>query len=93
MAKITLNSSSLSLSEAFDNFLFAKSAQGVTDKTINGYKSHFKCISNHLDISMDLASFKKDHVQHMISSMRQSEVSRNTRKAGLFQVFCFFFSL
>jgi len=46
MAKITLNSSSLSLSEAFDNFLFAKSAQGVTDKTISGYKRHFKCISN-----------------------------------------------
>ena len=33
MARITLNSS-LSFAEAFDNFIFHKTAQGVTDKTI-----------------------------------------------------------
>lgn len=47
MARITLNSS-LTFAEAFDNFIFHKTAQGVTDKTISCYKSHFKSISNYL---------------------------------------------
>ena len=48
MATIKLNSS-LSMTEAFESFIFSKSAQGVTDKTIKCYRSHFKSISNYLD--------------------------------------------
>ena len=54
MGKISLNSS-LTMAEAFDNFIFAKSAQGLTDKTLKSYQSHFKCISKYLDTSIQLA--------------------------------------
>ena len=55
MGKISLNSS-LTMTEAFDNFIFAKSAQGLTDKTLKSYQSHFKCISNYLDTTIKLNS-------------------------------------
>ena len=50
MVQFNFNSPTLTMEEAFENFLFAKSAQGVTEKTIKSYKSHFHCISKHLDI-------------------------------------------
>ena len=46
MAKVNLNSP-LTMEGAFEGFLFSKSAQGVTDKTLKSYRSHFKCISNY----------------------------------------------
>ena len=57
MAKINLNSP-LTMEEAFESFLFSKSAQGVTDKTLKSYRSHFKCISKYLDIC--LSRFEAD---------------------------------
>lgn len=51
MAKISLTSS-LSFADAFENFIFYKASQGVTDKTIECYRSHFKSISNYIDIMM-----------------------------------------
>lgn len=61
MAKINLNSS-LTMAEAFESFLFSKSAQGLTDKTIKSYQSHFKCISNYLDTTIKLNSLKKEKI-------------------------------
>lgn len=77
MARITLNSS-LTFAEAFDNFIFHKTAQGVTDKTISCYKSHFKSISNYLDTSIELSTLNKITIQKMISEMRQANLSPNT---------------
>ena len=55
MAKVNLNSP-LTMEEAFESFLFSKSAQGLTDKTLKSYKSHFKCISKYLDTTIKLNS-------------------------------------
>ena len=54
MKKLNSISPTLTMEEAFENFLFAKSAQGVTEKTIKSYKSHFHCISKHLDTSIEV---------------------------------------
>ncbi len=37
MKKLNSKSPTLTMEEAFENFLFAKSAQGVTEKTIKSY--------------------------------------------------------
>jgi site-specific recombinase XerD len=78
MKKLNSNSPTLTMEEAFENFLFAKSAQGVTEKTIKSYKSHFHCISKHLDTSIELSSLKKQSIHKMIASMRASNLSQNT---------------
>ena len=58
MAKVNLNSP-LTMEEAFESFLFSKSAQGLTDKTLKSYKSHFKCISKYLDTTINLFRFPR----------------------------------
>ena len=78
MKKLNSKSPTLTMEEAFENFLFAKSAQGVTEKTINGYKSHLHCISKHLDTSIELSSLKKETTYKMIASMRASNLSPNS---------------
>ena len=45
MARIKFNSSTLTLDEAFEKFLFSKNAQGVKEKTLIGYENHLHCIS------------------------------------------------
>ena len=78
MARIMRNSSNLTVEEAFSNFLFSKSAQGVTEKTMEGYKVHFHSIAKHLDTSTKLSSLKKEDLNRMIVSMRLSKLSQNT---------------
>jgi site-specific recombinase XerD len=77
MASINLNSSP-SIEEAFESFLFSKSAQGVTDKTLKSYKSHFQCISKRLDTSIKLNNLKKETIYKMIAEMRHTDLSPNT---------------
>ena len=77
MARNRLNSSP-TMAEAFENFLFSKSAQGVTDKTLKSYKGHFKSISNYFDTSIKLKSLKKEEIYRMISEMREANLSPNT---------------
>lgn len=77
MAKVNLNSP-LTMEEAFESFLFSKSAQGLTDKTLKSYKSHFKCISKYLDTTIKLNSLKKETIYKMIAEMRQTDLSPNT---------------
>ncbi len=60
MDRITLNSSKMAIEEAFEYFLFAKNAQGLTEKTIHSYRDHCHCISNYLDTSMALSDLKKE---------------------------------
>ena len=51
MMKIPMKTG-LSITEYFDDFIIAKQAQGLADKTIKSYKSHLKGISRHLDVEM-----------------------------------------
>lgn len=76
MAK--LNCSSITMADAFESFLYYKTAQGVTDKTLESYRSHFKSISKHLDTSIQLSQLSRDHIQCAISEMRQSNLSPNS---------------
>ena len=48
MAKISICSSQ-SIESAIEDFIFCKTAQGVTKATINCYKSHLQCMSKYLD--------------------------------------------
>ena len=43
---------SASVSQVFERFIMASLAKGVSESTIKTYRSHFKCISHHLDIDI-----------------------------------------
>lgn len=77
MGKIKLNSS-LTFQEAFEDFLFYKQSEGITDKTLSSYRSHFQCITKYIDPSMYLSSLTKNDIQQMIVEMKKKNLRTNT---------------
>lgn len=67
-----------SIESCYEEFLSACSARGLSEKTISTYRSHLRCISKHLDITMPLAELSRSNVDAMISSMRLVGLANNS---------------
>ena len=53
-------------------------AKGIKEKTAKSYRSHFKSLSKHIDMTMTFDALTKRHVEAMILSMRQSDLAHNS---------------
>ena len=58
MTEITLNPSR-TIAETFDDFLHAKRAKGLVEKTLQSYASNFKAMSRHLNVEQDIVDLCK----------------------------------
>ena len=70
--RIVKTTSSAAIEEVFPRFVTAKAAIGVSDSTIKTYRSHFCCISKHLDITIPFDRLTKEHLDNMIVAVRRS---------------------
>jgi len=77
MKKITMKTSS-TVAETFEDFLIAKKARGLSDKTLVTYKQHFSAISRYLQIDVSIDDVTKADLENMISSMRESSLATNS---------------
>lgn len=77
MATIKLNKHP-NLNDAFNDFLLYKASQGLAEKTLRTYKSHFSGIFKYLNPSMKLSDLKRRDIQNMIAQMRERNLSVNT---------------
>lgn len=77
MPKIKLKTD-LSVNDAFDSFILSKRAQGITNKTVETYKGHLRCISHHLNIFQPLSNISRKEYDLMIISMKESGLSTNS---------------
>ena len=68
----------LSIKEAFENFVVAQTAKGVSDKTVETYHAHFRSIGKHLDTSLTFDVLKQTDLDRMVVSMRQSGLAHNS---------------
>lgn len=68
MARIKLNNS-LTINDAIENFLFYKMTQGVTEQTIDYYKSSFQKIFKHLNTNENLSALTQKDLQSVIRSI------------------------
>ena len=66
------------ISAVFEEFVRARTADGVSPVTLQTYHNHLHCISNHLDIEMPLAELTRDDLNTMVVSMRQSGLAHNS---------------
>lgn len=48
-----------SVAEVYQDFIFAKTAEGVSDITIRNYHQHLHNISKYLDIEMSICSLSE----------------------------------
>ena len=62
----------------FDDFIIAKKAQGLADKTIKSYQSQFRAINNHLDVNVPIEDITKSDLEKMVTSMRNSNLAANS---------------
>ena len=76
--KIEVNTDSLSLQEVFPRFVAHQIANGVSEKTVQTYKSHLHSISKHFDLSIPFADLTQDDINACIVSMRQSGLAHNS---------------
>lgn len=75
---ISLEQHNLTMSEAFEEFINSRMANGVKDITIKSYRGHFHSISNHLDTRMPISSIEKKDIEKMIVSMRKAQLRSAT---------------
>ena len=58
--KISMNGhNGQSVAEVYQDFIFAKTAEGVSDITIRNYHQHLHNISKYLDIEMSICSLSE----------------------------------
>ena len=77
--KITMNGhNGQSVAEVFQDFIFAKTAEGVSDITIRNYHQHLHNISKYLDIEMSMRSLSKRDLEDMICAMRAAGLAHNS---------------
>ena len=70
---------SLTLEEAFKNFLFFKTTQGLSKSTLDSYKGTLlTCIPKYLDTSILLSDLNSKKIQIMIFALREANLSPNT---------------
>ena len=78
--KITMKQAGagLSIKGAFEDFVVSQMAKGVSDKTVETYRSHFKSIGKYLDTEMTFGSVRQADLDRMIVSMRQNGLAQNS---------------
>ncbi len=75
--KITMETK-ISIAEYFNDFIIAKKAQGLADKTLKSYKQQFKSLSRHLDVAIPIDELKKSDLDKMVTSMRNTNLATNS---------------
>lgn len=94
MAKITMKTAYLpTVEKIFSLWLSASAAKGVTDKTLETYRSHFQAIGKRLDTSLPIAELTTGILNGMILQMRQENlsdcsISSYTRTLKVFLSWC-----
>lgn len=71
------------LEKVFERFVIDRTAQGVSEKTLRTYRSHFRCISRHIDNSIVFSSITQDNIDKMVVSMRESGLSSSSIESYL----------
>lgn len=77
MATIKIKKS-LTLDDAFENFLLVKNSQGLTEATLTNYKSALHCLSKYMDTSIPISDLQKSDLQKVFTKMRSINLSTNT---------------
>ena len=79
MREITMNSGAgRSFKEVFEEFVISKTAQGVSEATLDNYHYHMKNISHYLDTERDFDDIKKKDIEIMAVAMRKAGIKHNS---------------
>jgi integrase/recombinase XerD len=77
MARIKLQQGN-TVANIFAEFISAKRAKGLVNKTIHSYVNHFQAVSRHLNVEQDIVNLCKSDLDKMVASMRDAGLSPNS---------------
>ena len=66
------------MAEVYQDFILAKTAEGVSDITIRNYHQHLHNISKYLDIEQPIAALSKRDLESMVCGMRAAGLAHNS---------------
>ena len=66
------------VAEVYQDFILAKTAEGVSDVTIRNYHQHLHNISKRLDIEQPMAALSKRDLKSMVCEMRAAGLAHNS---------------
>ena len=66
------------VAEVYQDFILAKTAEGVSDVTIRNYHQHLHNISKYLDIERPMAALSKRDLERMVCEMRAAGLAHNS---------------
>ncbi len=88
MEEISMNRcAGISLKSVFKEFVISKTAQGVSESTLNNYKYHMRSISRYLDVDRSFDSITKRDVEKVVVAMRKKGLSHNSIQVHFFPSF------
>ena len=68
----------ITLDSAFQEYLVAKAAVGVRDRTLVTDQNHWKAISHHLDLGKTFRDLTQHDLNFVVTSMRRAGLAHNT---------------
>ena len=91
MREITmLESEERSFREVFEEFVISKTAQGVSDSTLNNYHYHLKNTAHYIEIERPIGEITKRDIEQMAAEMRKKGIKHNTIATNLRRMRTFF---
>ena len=80
MRKMKLNAN-ITLCDAFDKFIVSKRAKGITDKTVETYRSQFSRILYFIGGDSNMSDLTRADFENMVDNMRNTDLSPNSIKS------------
>ncbi len=77
MAKIKMKMSS-TIGEVFDDFILSKKAQGLSEKTLAGYRQHFKIVCKFLSADIPIEELSNEDLEMFVVNMRETDLASNS---------------
>lgn len=76
--KIKMKINGPTMEDAFDQFLVAKTADGLSQNTIKAYRGQFYAVARFWDISRSIGDVTEKDVREVFAAMARTELSRNS---------------
>lgn len=76
--------------ECFEDFLFAKKAQGLANKTLDSYRNHFHAAGKHIDWHVPIEDIGQKEINYLVSQLRDRNLKPHTIASYIITVKTFF---
>ena len=64
--------------DAFERFIIAKKAKGLSDKSIATYNNHYNAISKYIEPETQMDKLSKANIEYMLAGMRDKGLAANS---------------